>query len=158
MAGEKERRLKPLVNNRKAYADFEILEKFEAGICLLGTEVKSIRAGRISIKESHCRIDGGELFLVGANITEFEHGTVANHAPLRKRKLLLHRREIERIERRMAEKGLACVPLAIYLSGSRVKLEIALGRGKKKFDKREDIRRRDMRRDLERQIKETRTR
>ncbi len=150
--------MKPLVNNRKAFADFEILEKYEAGISLLGTEVKSIRAGRISIKEAYCRMDGDELFLVGANITEFEHGTVANHSPLRKRKLLLHRREIDRIAAKMAEKGLTCVPIAIHLSGSRVKLEIGLARGKKKFDKREDIKRRDMKRDLEREIKESRKR
>jgi SsrA-binding protein len=120
VAADKEKRIKPLVNNRKVFADFEVLEKYEAGLSLLGTEVKSIRAGRISIKEAYCRVDGGEIWLVGANITEFDHGTVGNHAPLRKRKLLLHRREIDRIAQKMAEKGLTCVPIAIYLSGARV--------------------------------------
>lgn len=154
MAEEPELKQKTIVNNRKAFADYEIVERFEAGIALLGTEVKSIRAGRISIKESHVRDEGGELYLIGANITEFDHSSVVNHAPLRKRKLLLHRREIDRIAAKMAEKGLTCVPLSVHLSGSRVKLEIALARGRKKYDKREAIKKKDNKRDLDRQLKE----
>lgn len=153
-----ERRVKRLVENRRAFADYEIVERYEAGIALVGTEVKSIRAGKISIKEAHCRVERGECWLVGANITEYDQGITGSHEPLRRRKLLLHRREIDRIAAKMAEKGLTCVPLAVYLSGSRVKLEMALARGKKKFDKREDIKRRDAKRDLERTMKEHRSR
>lgn len=158
MAEQKERKVKRVVENRRAFADFEILERYEAGLVLQGTEVKSIRAGRISIKESFCRADRGEMWLIGANITEFDHGTTGQHEPLRRRKLLLHRREIDRIAAKMAEKGLTCVPIGIHISGNRVKLEIGLARGKKKYDKREDIKRKDMKRDLEREIKEIRSR
>ena len=127
---------RPLAVNRKARRDYEILERFEAGLELLGTEVKSIRAGRVQLKDSYVEVRDGEAFLVGAHVSPYSHGNRENHDPERKRKLLLKRREIERLFGRTTLQGLTCVPLSIYLKGRLIKLEIALARGKKLFDKR----------------------
>lgn len=126
-----------LATNRKARHDYEILEKLEAGIALLGTEVKSVRAGRIQLKDSYVEVVDGEAFLVGVHISPYTHGNRANHDPERRRKLLLKRREIERIMGRTTIQGQTCIPLAVYLKGNRIKVEIALAKGKKLYDKRQ---------------------
>jgi SsrA-binding protein len=132
----------PLASNRKARHDFEILETFEAGIALMGTEVKAARQGQIQLKDSYVTVRNGEAFLVGAHISPYSHGNRQNHEPERERKLLLHRRELDKIMGRTTVQGLTCVPLGAYLKGNRVKLEIALARGKKLHDKREAAKRR----------------
>jgi SsrA-binding protein len=132
----------PLASNRRARHDFEILETFEAGLALRGTEVKAARQGQIQLKDSYVTVRGGEAFLVGAHISPYSHGNRQNHEPERERKLLLHRRELDKIMGRTTIQGLTCVPLAAYLKGNKVKLEIALARGKKLHDKRETVRRR----------------
>ncbi len=132
----------PLASNRKARHDFEILETFEAGLALRGTEVKAARQGQIQLKDSYVTVRGGEAFLVGAHISPYSHGNRQNHEPERERKLLLHRRELDKILGRTTIQGLTCVPLAAYLKDNKVKLEIALARGKKLHDKRETARRR----------------
>ena len=126
-----------LASNRKARHDYEILEKLEAGIALLGTEVKSVREGRIQLKDSYVEVVDGEAFLVGVHISPYTHGNRANHDPERRRKLLLKRREIERILGRTTIQGQTCIPLAVYLKGNRIKVEIALAKGKKLYDKRQ---------------------
>lgn len=126
-----------LASNRKARHDYEILEKLEAGIALLGTEVKSVREGRIQLKDSYVEVVDGEAYLVGVHISPYSHGNRANHDPERRRKLLLKRREIERILGRTTIQGQTCVPLAVYLKGNRIKVEIALAKGKKLYDKRQ---------------------
>ena len=129
-----------LASNRKARHDYEILEKLEAGISLLGTEVKSVREGRIQLKDSYVEVVDGEAYLVGVHISPYSHGNRANHDPERRRKLLLHRREIDRIFGRTTIQGQTCVPLSVYLKGNRVKVEIALAKGKKLYDKRQAAR------------------
>lgn len=151
MAKEKTARL--IANNKKAYHDFFIEEKFEAGIALHGTEVKSLRMGKCSIKEAFVRIDDGEVFIHGMHISPYEKGNIFNRDPLRTRKLLLHKSEIRRLFGKIREKGYTLVPLQVYLKDSLVKVEIGLARGKKLYDKREDIRRRDIRREAERDFK-----
>jgi len=126
-----------LASNRKARHDYEILERLEAGIALLGTEVKSAREGRIQLKDSYVEIIEGEAFLVGAHISPYSHGNRHNHDPERRRKLLLKRREIERLMGRITIQGQTCIPLAVYLKGNRIKVEIALAKGKKLYDKRQ---------------------
>jgi SsrA-binding protein len=126
-----------LATNRKARHDYQILETLEAGIALLGTEVKSIRAGKIQLKESHIEIRDGEAFLVGAHVSPYSHGNRTNHDPERARKLLLKRRELDRLMGRIAIQGQACIPLSVYLKGNRIKVEIALAKGKKLYDKRQ---------------------
>ena len=126
-----------LASNRKARHDYEILEKVEAGIALLGTEVKSVREGRIQLKDSYVEVVDGEAYLVGVHISPYTHGNRANHDPERRRKLLLKRREIERIMGRTTIQGQTCIPLAVYLKGNRIKVEIALAKGKKLYDKRQ---------------------
>jgi SsrA-binding protein len=132
------------IKNRKAFYDYEILEKYEAGIELKGTEVKSIREGRVDIKDSFARIFRNELWLMNAHINPYSHGNINNHDPLRDRKLLMHRSEIIRIITKMNKKGLALIPLAMYFKAGRVKVEIALAKGKKFYDKRESIKRQDI--------------
>lgn len=143
-----------LVENRQARFNYEILEKIEAGIALLGTEVKSIREGRANIKEGYADIRDGEVFLVGAHISPYSHGNISNHDPLRERKLLLNEREIHRLQGKVMEKGLTIVPLRLYLKGRLIKLELGVARGKKVADKREDIRKRDQEREIQREMKE----
>lgn len=140
MAAEKESNL--LINNRKARHDFAILETFEAGIVLKGTEVKSIRAHKASLNDSFGRIEGGEIFLYNFHVDPYEFGNRANHDPLRKRKLLLHVSEIKRLIGQVSQKGFTMIPLTVYLKNGRVKIALALAQGKNKLDKREDLKKR----------------
>ncbi len=139
---------KTVVLNRKARHDFEILERFEAGIVLRGTEVKSVRDGKISLQESYAVPKDGELWLEGCSIQPYEHGNIYNHEPTRSRKLLLHKKEMEKLIQKTAEKGLTLVPLAAYFKGGKLKIEIGLARGKKTYDKRESIKKRETERRL----------
>ena len=136
--------------NKKAYHDYFVDEKYEAGVELFGTEVKSIRAGRVNLKESYCDIKDGEVFVIGMHISPYEQGNIFNKDPMRPKKLLLHKREILKLFGLVSQKGYTLIPLQIYLSGSRVKIEIGLCRGKKLYDKREDMARNDAKRDMER--------
>ena len=145
--------IKLIANNKKAYHDFFILENIEAGISLAGTEVKSLRMGHCSIKEAFLRIDNGEVFIYGMHISPYEKGNIFNKDPLRVRKLLLHKAEIHKLLGKIKEKGMALVPLKVYLKGSLVKVEIGLAKGKKLYDKREDIAKKDMKREAERDFK-----
>lgn len=144
---------KLIANNKKAYHDFFILDIYEAGISLAGTEVKSLRMGKCSIKESFIRIEDGEMFIYGMHISPYEKGNIFNKDPLRVRKLLLHRAEINKLLAKTKEKGMAIVPLKVYLNGSLVKVEIGLARGKKLYDKRDDIAKKDQKREAEREFK-----
>ena len=144
---------KVLATNRKARHDYHIEETFEAGIVLQGTEVKSLREGRANLKEAYAEVQGGEVFLVGCHISPYEAGNRFNHDPLRKRKLLLRRQEIRGLIGKVQQKGLTLIPLAFALRGRRVKVELALARGKKLYDKREDIKRRTMEREIAQAIK-----
>ncbi len=144
---------KLIANNKKAYHDYFIDEKYEAGIELAGTEVKSIRMGKCSIKESFMRIDKGEVYVYGMNISPYEKGNIFNKDPLRVRKLLLHRTEIGKLDAKIAQKGYTLFPLQVYFKGSLVKVEIGLARGKKLYDKRDDIAKKDQKRELERDFK-----
>ncbi len=143
----------PRIVNRKARHDFQLLEKVEAGAVLLGTEVKSIRAGQISLDEAFARIVKGEVWLYGAHINPYEPASRMNHEPRRPRKLLLHRREIKKLERALLQKGLTLVPMAIYFRRGRVKCELALARGKRYVDKRQDEKKRDHVREMARAMK-----
>jgi len=143
-----------LVLNRQARFNYEILEKVEAGISLVGTEVKSIREGKANIKEAYADIRGGEAWLIGAHINPYSHGNITNHDPLRERKLLLNAREIDRLQGKIMEKGLTLIPLRLYLKGRLVKLELGVGRGKKLVDKREDLKKKDQEREIQRSLKD----
>ena len=138
---------KMLATNRKAFFNYKVLERAEAGIVLAGTEVKSIREGGLSFADSYVEVRRGELFLVGCRVAPYSHGNLANHAPDRDRKLLLHKREILKLGGRATERGLTLVPLRAYLKRGRVKMEIGLARGKQAHDKREAIRRKDQERE-----------
>ena len=140
---------KLIANNKKAYHDYFIDETYEAGISLAGTEVKSIRMGKCSVKESFIKMEKGELFIYGMHISPYEKGNIFNKDPLRVRKLLMHRYEINKIGGKVTEKGYTLVPLKVYLKGSLVKVEIGLARGKKLYDKRQDIAKKDQRREAE---------
>ena len=137
---------KLIANNKKAYHDYFIEEKYEAGISLAGTEVKSLRMGRCSIKEAFIRIEHDEVFVYNMHISPYEKGNIFNKDPLRVRKLLLHRQEIRKIQGHITQKGYTIVPLSVYFSGSLVKVEIGLAKGKKLYDKRHDIAKKDQRR------------
>ena len=145
--------VKLIANNKKAYHDYFIEEKLEAGIALYGTEIKSLRMGKCSIKEAFANIERGECFLYGMNISPYEKGNIFNRDPLRTRKLLLHKGEINRLAARVSEKGYTLMPLQVYLKGGLVKVEIGLAKGKKLYDKREAIARKDIRREAERDYK-----
>ncbi len=145
---------KLIANNKKAYHDYFIEDKFEAGIELYGTEVKSIRMGKCSIKEAYIRIERGEVFIHGMHVNPYEKGNIFNRDPLRVRKLLLHRQEIRRLESKIAQKGYTLVPLQVYFKGSLAKVEVGLARGKKLYDKREDIAKKDQRREVQREFKQ----
>ncbi len=145
--------IKLIANNKKAYHDYFIEDTYEAGIALAGTEVKSLRMGRCSVKESFIRSDHGELFVYQMHISPYEKGNIFNKDPLRPRKLLLHRHEIRKIEGQIAQKGYTLVPLKVYFKDSLVKVEIGLARGKKLYDKRADIAKKDQRREAEREFK-----
>ena len=144
---------KQIANNKKAYHDYFIEEKYEAGISLAGTEVKSLRMGRCSIKEAFIRIEHDEVFVYNMHISPYEKGNIFNKDPLRVRKLLLHRQEIRKIQGHITQKGYTIVPLSVYFSGSLVKVEIGLAKGKKLYDKRQDIAKKDQRREAERKFK-----
>ena len=144
---------KMVANNKKAYHDYFILDKIETGIALHGTEVKSLRMGKCSIKESFIRIENGEVFIYGMHISPYEKGNIFNKDPLRVRKLLLHKSEINKLIGKTQEKGMAIVPLKVYVNGSLVKVEIGLAKGKKLYDKRQDIAKKDQRREAERDFK-----
>ena len=145
--------IKLIANNKKAYHDFFIEDTFEAGISLHGTEVKSLRMGKCSIKEAFVRIENGEVFVYGMHISPYEKGNIFNKDPLRVKKLLMHRYEINKLMGKIKEKGLTLVPLKVYFKGSLVKVEIGLARGKKLYDKREDIAKKDQRREAEKEFK-----
>ena len=144
---------KLIANNKKAYHDYFILDKYETGIALAGTEVKSLRMGKCSIKESFIRIEDGEVFIYGMHISPYEKGNIFNKDPLRVRKLLLHRAEINKLIGKTKEKGMTLVPLRIYFKGSLVKVEIGLAKGKKLYDKRQDIAKKDQQREANRDFK-----
>ena len=144
---------KLIANNKKAYHDYFILDTYEAGISLAGTEVKSLRMGKCSIKESFIRIENGEVYIYGMHISPYEKGNIFNKDPLRVRKLLLHKAEINKLLGKIKEKGMAIVPLRVYFSGSLVKVEIGLAKGKKIYDKREDIAKKDQKREAQREFK-----
>lgn len=154
MAKEKEPQ-KLIANNKKAYHDYFIEDKYEAGIELFGTEVKSIRMGKCSIKEAFIRIEKGEVYIYGMHINPYEKGNIFNKDPLRVRKLLLHRAEINRLLAKATEKGYTLVPLQVYFKGSLVKVEVGMARGKKLYDKRDDISKKDQKREIEREFKQT---
>ena len=144
---------KLIANNKKAYHDYFIDEKYETGIELYGTEVKSIRMGKCSVKEAFVRIQNGEVYIYGMHVNPYEKGNIFNKDPLRPRKLLMHKAEINKLAGKIAEKGFTLVPLQVYFKGSLVKVEIGLVRGKKLYDKRADIAKKDQRRELEREFK-----
>ena len=144
---------KMIANNKKAYHDYFILDTYEAGIALAGTEVKSLRMGKCSIKEAFIRIEDGEVFIYGMHISPYEKGNIFNKDPLRVRKLLLHKSEINKLIGKTKEKGMAIVPLKVYFGKSLVKVEIGLAKGKKLYDKRDDIAKKDQKREAEREFK-----
>ncbi|MDO4523247.1 MAG: SsrA-binding protein SmpB [Eubacteriales bacterium] len=145
--------VKLIANNKKAYHDYFIDDTFETGISLAGTEVKSLRMGKCSIKEAFVRIQNGEVFIYGMHISPYEKGNIFNKDPLRDRKLLMHRYEINKLLGKIKEKGCTLVPLRVYFKGSLVKVEIGLARGKKLYDKRQDIAKKDQRREAEKEFK-----
>ena len=145
--------IKLVANNKKAYHDYFIEEKYEAGIELFGTEVKSIRQGKCSIKEAYVSIDNGEAFVEGMNISPYEKGNIFNREPLRKRRLLLHKREIMKLAGQVQAKGYTLMPLQVYFKNGRVKIEIGLARGKKLYDKRDDLKKKAMKRETERDFR-----
>ena len=149
----KEKGTKLIANNKKAYHDYFIEEKYEAGIALVGTEVKSVRMGKCSIKEAFVHEEKGEMFIYGMHISPYEKGNIFNRDPLRVRKLLLHRAEIRKMTGQVAQKGYTLIPLSVYFKNSMIKVEIGLARGKKLYDKRHDIAKKDLRREAERDFK-----
>ncbi len=146
--------VKPVAQNRKAYHDYFIEDRFEAGIELFGTEVKSIRAGSVNLKDSFCTVKDGELFAHGLHISPYEKGNIFNRDPMRPKRLLMHRREINKLQARTQQDGLTLIPLSLYLKDSRVKVELGLARGKKLYDKRDAAARRDADREIDRTMKE----
>jgi len=144
---------KIIAENRKARHDYFVIEAFEAGIELFGTEVKSLRRGTVNLKDSYCEVDGGELFALGVHISPYEEGNIFNRNPLRPKKLLMHKKEIMKLQGLVSREGYTLVPLSLYFKGSRVKLALGLCKGKKLYDKREDIAKRDADRDIERHMK-----
>ena len=150
---EKKKQGRVIAQNKKAYHDYFVDEKYETGIALFGTEVKSLRAGTVNLKDSYCEIRGGEIYAVGFHISPYDHGNIFNHEPLRDKKLLMHKKEILKLHGLVAQKGFTLVPLSLYFSGSRVKMEIGLCRGKKLYDKRDDMAKNDAKRTMERTFK-----
>ncbi|MBQ9460955.1 MAG: SsrA-binding protein SmpB [Clostridia bacterium] len=146
--------LKTIAQNKKAYHEYFVIESFEAGIELCGTEVKSIRQGRVNLKDAWCTIDRGELFVKGMHVNPYEQGNIFNKDPLRVRKLLMHRREIMRLLGQVKQDGYSLIPLSLYFKGSKVKLQLGLCKGKKLYDKRADMAAKTAKRDIERAVKE----
>ncbi len=149
-------RFKTIADNRRARHEYHLLEVFEAGIVLSGTEVKSIRQGRANLADSFARVEDGELWLYNCHISPYDHGNRFNHDPLRRRKLLMHQKQILKIKSQMQEKGLTIVPLKLYFKGNWAKIDLALARGKQLYDKRADIAKRETKRQLERIVKQSR--
>ena len=145
---------KTIADNRKAFHDYFVLERFEAGIELAGTEVKSIRAGQVNLKDSYCTIKDGELFVRAMHISPYEHGNIFNKDPVRPRRLLMHKREIVKLNARVMQDGVALIPLSLYFKDSRVKVELGLCKGKKLYDKRDSDAERQSKRDIDRMMKE----
>jgi SsrA-binding protein len=145
--------IKIICKNRKAFFNFEIEDTFECGIVLLGSEVKSLRNGKANLSDSYGKVRNGEIFLIDAHISPYEQSNRLNHDPLRQRKLLLHKREIKRLTGKVAERGFSLIPLKMYFKNGKVKVEMALARGKKTYDKREVIKKKEQRRELERLVK-----
>ena len=146
--------LRTIAQNKKAFHDYFVEESFEAGISLAGTEVKSIRAGKVNLKDAYCTVSGGELRVVGMHISPYEKGNIFNRDPIRVRRLLMHRREIMRLFGLVKQDGYSLIPLSLYFKGSRVKVQVGLCKGKKNYDKRADMAERAAKRDMERAIKE----
>ncbi|MBQ6809663.1 MAG: SsrA-binding protein SmpB [Clostridia bacterium] len=146
--------IKTIAQNKKAYHDYFVDEKFEVGIALAGTEVKSIRQGNVNLKDSYCKINNGEIFVVGMHISPYEKGNIFNKDPLRERKLLMHKREILKLFNNIKKDGVSIVPLSLYLKGPVVKMEIGLCRGKKLYDKRDAIAARDVKREIDRNMRD----
>src|SRR6266550_7603401 len=153
---EREKAQTSIAENRKAFHDFHLLETFEAGIVLLGTEVKAIREGRVNLRDSFARLENGEVFLYNVNISPYSHRGYADHEPLRRRKLLLHRDEIRKLVGKTVEKGMTLVPVRLYFKNGRVKVSVSLAKGKKEYDKRETIKRRETDRETRAAIKSKR--
>ena len=145
--------IKIIAQNKKAWHDYFIIEQLECGISLAGTEVKSLRDGKVNLKEAYAQISNGEVYIKQMHISPFEKGNIFNKDPMRVKKLLMHRYEINKIEGKIAEKGYTLVPLKVYFKGSLVKVSIGLAKGKKLYDKRQDIAKKDMRREAEREFK-----
>ena len=154
MSEEKKKDSRVITENRKARHDYFVIEVYEAGIELFGTEVKSLRGGGVNLKDSYCEVDGGQLFALGVHISPYEQGNIFNKDPLRPKRLLMHKREIMKLTGLVSREGYTLVPLSLYFKGSRVKMALGLCKGKKNYDKREDIARRDADRDIERHMKE----
>ena len=150
----KDENIKIAAQNKKAYHDYFVEDTYEAGISLSGTEVKSIRAGTVNMKDSYCTVEKGEMYATGIHISPYEKGNVFNKDPLRDRKLLMHKREIMKLFGLTGKEGYTLVPLKMYFKGSKVKVEVGLCKGKKLYDKREDMAKRDAKRDIERNLKE----
>ena len=150
----KQKGTKTIADNRKAFHDYYVLERFEAGIELAGTEVKSIRAGQVNLKDSYCTVKDGELFVRAMHISPYEHGNIFNKDPVRPRRLLMHKREILKLNARVMQDGVALVPLSLYFKDSRVKVELGLCKGKKLYDKRDSDAERQSKRDIDRMMKE----
>src|SRR6187200_3085371 len=153
---EREKAQSSIAENRKAFHDYHILDTYEAGIALLGTEVKAIREGRVNLRDSFARVEDGEVFLYNVNISPYSHRGYADHEPLRKRKLLLHRSEIRKLIGKTVEKGLTLVPVRMYFKDGRVKIAISIAKGKKDYDKRETIKRREADRETRAAVKSRR--
>ncbi len=145
---------KIVATNRKAYHDYHVGETYEAGIALTGTEIKSVRQGMVSLRDSFARVENGEVFLYNMNVSAYDAGNRFNHEPRRTRKLLLHKSEIRKLVTKTQEKGFTLIPLKVYLKGGRAKVELALAKGKRLYDKREDIKKRDVMRQVDRVIKD----
>lgn len=145
---------KTIAQNKKAYHEYFVMENFETGIELFGTEVKSIRQGRVNLKDAWCTVEDGEIFVKGMHISPYEQGNIFNKDPMRVRKLLMHKREIMRLFGLVKQQGYSLIPLSLYFKGSRVKLQLGLCKGKKLYDKRDDMAKRDAQRDIERSLKE----
>ena len=150
----KQKGTKEICTNRKAFHEYFVLERFEAGIELAGTEVKSIRAGEVNLKDSFCLVKNGELFVRGMHVSPYEHGNIFNKDPVRPRRLLMHKREIMKLQARVMQDGVALIPLSLYFKDGRVKLELGLCKGKKLHDKRDSEAEREVRRDIDRVMKE----
>lgn len=147
-------KIKQIALNRKARHDYFVEETYECGISLAGTEVKSLRAGAVNLKDSYCAVKDGEIFVVGMHISPYEQGNIFNREPMRQRKLLMHKREILKLFGQVKREGYSLIPLSLYFKGSRVKLELGLCKGKKLHDKRDDLARRDAHREMDRALKD----